>query len=300
MKKRLSSKIAGLALSATIVFTQAFTASAAVVGEVVNHTLYTDIVAYIDGQPIESYNINGETAIVAEQLIGYGFNVTWNAEERSLSITEGTKNVPKRDVTVLDIPPAIIGKKKSEVYYTDIVTYIDGAPVESYNVGGSTIIIFDSLSAFGDITWDSGERIISFKRRLSEDEYADEVIRLINAERRGEGLSELEKDDGLMKAAELRAEEISLDGHFSHTRPDGSSCFTVIDELDIGEYSVKGENIAMGYRTPQAVMSGWMNSEGHRANILNSRYNRVGVGVYKKDNTFYWVQFFGTSQTPAE
>lgn len=300
MKKGLSSKIIGLALSAAMVLAPTPTASAVAVGEVVNHTLYTDIVAYIDGQPIESYNIDGETAIVAEQLIGYGFNVTWNAEERSLSITEGTRLVPKRDVTVLDIPPAIIGKKKSEVYYTDIVTYIDGAPVKSYNVGGSTIIIFDSLSAFGDISWQSDERTISFTRKLSEEEFPDEVIRLINAERDKEGLSALEKDEGLTAAATLRAEEISRDGCFSHTRPDGSSCFTVIKELDIGDYSVKGENIARGYRTPQTVMSGWMNSEGHRANILNSRYNRVGVGVYKKDNTFYWIQFFGTSKAITE
>ena len=59
------------------------------VGDIVNHTLHTDIVAYIDGQPIESYNISGYTAIMAEQLMGYGFNVVWNQSSRALYINEG-------------------------------------------------------------------------------------------------------------------------------------------------------------------------------------------------------------------
>ncbi len=292
MRNKFAAGLTALALTAATVFAPLGTqASAAVVGEVVNHTLYTDIVAYIDGQPIESYNINGRTAIVAEQLLEYGFDVKWNGEERSLSVTEGEGKVEKRDVTVLKIPEAMVGRNKSEVYYTDIKAYVNGALAESYNVGGSTIIIFDCLSSFGDISWNSDEREISFKRRMSENEYADEVIRLLNIERKSQGLSPLKKNDALMKATAVRAEEISCDGHFSHTRPDGGSCFSVLAEFDI-VYMGAGENIAMGYGTPESVMDGWMNSEGHRANILSSRYTDVGVGVYKKDGRLYWVQLF--------
>ncbi len=296
MRHKFAECLTALALSAATVFTPlTLPASAAVVGEVVNHTLYTDIVAYIDGQPIESYNINGRTAVVAEQLLGYGFDVKWNGEERSLSVTEGSGEVEKRDVTVFKIPEGMVGRNKSEVYYTDIKAYVNGALVESYNVGGSTIIIFDCLSAFGDISWNADEREISFKRRMSEDEYADEVIRLLNIERESFGLSPLKKNDALMKATAVRAEEISRDGHFSHTRPDGGSCFSVLAEFDV-IYTGAGENIAMGYGTPASVMDGWMNSEGHRANILGSHYTDVGVGVYRKDGRLYWVQLFAKTK----
>ena len=108
-------------------------------------------------------------------------------------------------------------------------------------------------------------------------EAAEAVASLVNAARQDAGLSELELDADLCAAAQARAQEIAQS--FSHTRPDGSSCFTILEEFGIS-YRAAGENIAMGQRTPEEVMDGWMNSSGHRANILNGTFTSIGVGYY--------------------
>jgi len=78
----------------------------------------------------------------------------------------------------------------------------------------------------------------------------------------------------------------------SHTRPNGTSCFTVLSELGVG-YSASGENIAAGQKTPQAVMESWMNSSGHKANILNPDFTHIGVGYAEGGNYgTNWVQLF--------
>lgn len=121
-------------------------------------------------------------------------------------------------------------------------------------------------------------------------EAAAAVTSLVNAARRDAGLSELELDADLCAAAQARAQEIAQS--FSHTRPDGSSCFTILEEFGIS-YRAAGENIAMGQRTPEEVMDGWMNSSGHRANILNGTFTSIGVGYYVDGaGAAHWVQIF--------
>ncbi len=121
------------------------------------------------------------------------------------------------------------------------------------------------------------------------EEYADEVIRLVNIERVKAGLSPLAKRQDVTEIAEIRAKEITQ--VFSHTRPNGTSCFTLARERNVSYRSV-GENIAYGYNSPQSVVQGWMNSQGHRENILSSSFNGIGVGCYRQGNTLYWTQFF--------
>ena len=123
----------------------------------------------------------------------------------------------------------------------------------------------------------------------SEEAMADRVIELVNQERTSRGLQPLVKDDRLMVAAAARAKELSQ--RYSHTRPDGSECFTILWHLGI-DYGYAGENIAMGQRTPEIVMNDWMNSSGHRANILNENYDCIGVGYTMVDGHPYWVQLF--------
>ena len=121
-------------------------------------------------------------------------------------------------------------------------------------------------------------------------EAAEAVASLVNAARQDAGLSELELDADLYAAAQARAQEIAQS--FSHTRPDGSSCFTILEEFGIS-YRAAGENIAMGQRTPEEVMDGWMNSSGHRANILNGTFTSIGVGYYVDGaGAAHWVQIF--------
>ncbi len=120
--------------------------------------------------------------------------------------------------------------------------------------------------------------------------YAQEVVRLVNIEREKAGLSALKMDAQLSQAAQKRAVEIS--SSFAHTRPDGSSCFTVLKEYGIA-YRASGENIAKGQTTPERVVTGWMNSEGHRKNILNANFTTIGVGYYVDNmGTAHWSQLF--------
>lgn len=113
---------------------------------------------------------------------------------------------------------------------------------------------------------------------------ARQVLDDVNSERASAGLAALELDANLTAAAQIRAEEITRS--FSHTRPDGSSFATVTT----GAY---GENIAKGQSSAARVMAAWMSSSGHRANILNARYTKIGICAYNYGGIMYWVQLFG-------
>lgn len=121
-------------------------------------------------------------------------------------------------------------------------------------------------------------------------EFAREVGRLVNEERRKNGLGDLELRVDISAAAQVRA--VETETSFSHTRPDGRSFSTALDDKGIS-YRMSGENIAWGQKTPEEVMKGWMNSEGHRANILNKNYTSIGVGYYQNaGGVNYWTQIF--------
>lgn len=124
----------------------------------------------------------------------------------------------------------------------------------------------------------------------SQYSYMKQVVSLVNEQRAKYGLAPLTIDSNMEKAALVRAREIQTS--FAHTRPDGSSFSTALKDAGVS-YRQSGENIAWGQRTPEEVMNGWMNSSGHRANILNSSYSRIGVGyVQNASGTGYWVQLF--------
>ncbi len=113
-----------------------------------------------------------------------------------------------------------------------------------------------------------------------------EVYRLVNEQRQKNGKNSLQYRNDLQAAADLRANEIIE--NFSHTRPNGTGCETVINVANTGW----GENIAYGQRTSDEVMDGWMNSPGHKANILRDEFNGIAVGYVEKDGLKYWVQLF--------
>ena len=124
----------------------------------------------------------------------------------------------------------------------------------------------------------------------SQDAFANQVVKLVNEERAKAGLSPLSVNSKAANAAQTRAREIEKS--FSHTRPDGSSFNTALTEAGVS-FRGAGENIAYGQNTPQQVMEGWMNSSGHRANILNANYTSIGVGHYKNGaGVDYWTQLF--------
>lgn len=122
--------------------------------------------------------------------------------------------------------------------------------------------------------------------------YANRVIELVNIERTAYGLNPVTATYNLSSAAQARAIETST--YYSHTRPNGESCFTILKEYNVERWGA-GENIAAGQSTPEEVVTDWMNSPGHRANILNAKFKHLGVGYYEEPSAFYgtyWCQMF--------
>lgn len=114
---------------------------------------------------------------------------------------------------------------------------------------------------------------------------------ITNVERTGAGLGPLACDAQMVLAARIHAQDMCDNGYFSHSSQDGRSFGDRMRAQGV-MFGAGGENIAQGQRTPQAVHTAWMNSSGHRANIMNSRYNRIGVGHSDCGGRNYWVQVF--------
>ncbi len=119
--------------------------------------------------------------------------------------------------------------------------------------------------------------------------YEQEVIRLVNAERAKYGLAPLTENWELSRVARWKSQDMKDRGYFSHTSPTYGTPFQMLRTFGLS-YRSAGENIAMGYATPAAVVNGWMNSEGHRANILSASYTQIGVGYVASGH--YWTQLF--------
>lgn len=113
--------------------------------------------------------------------------------------------------------------------------------------------------------------------------FEQEVVKLTNAERTKAGLSPLQTDDKLMAAAREKSQDMQSNNYFSHTSPTFGSPFDRMKALGIA-YKSAGENIAQGQRSPQEVVQAWMDSPGHRANILNGKFTHIGVGYVKSGN----------------
>ncbi|MDJ1130212.1 CAP domain-containing protein [Olsenella sp. YH-ols2217] len=125
---------------------------------------------------------------------------------------------------------------------------------------------------------------------------AQEVVALVNRERAAVGVAPLVLDAALTDTAMQRSAELWF--LFSHDRPNGAGCFTAWPESHA--YYGMGENIAAGYGTAQAVVKGWMESPGHRGNILNASYKSIGVGCFSwTGNPIYWVQCFSSGSSSA-
>ena len=123
-------------------------------------------------------------------------------------------------------------------------------------------------------------------------QFALEVLELVNKERAAAGLKALTLDASLSKVAENHSLDMAKNNYFSHTNLKGQSPFDRLKNAGIS-YSTAGENIAMGQKTPQSVVSGWMNSSGHRANILNSNFGKMGLGTAPNNSGgYYWTQIF--------
>ena len=157
-----------------------------------------------------------------------------------------------------------------------------------------SILVVAVFSVITSITSKAANETVPINVTVTNDyTSAYEVLELVNKERKAEGLNELKMDKDLLDSAMIRASELVL--NFSHTRPNGTSCFTAISK----PFSHMGENIAAGYSNAEYVMQGWMESPGHKANILTGDFTSIGIGCVKYGNVPYWVQLFGKSDIVA-
>lgn len=182
-----------------------------------------------------------------------------------------------------EIPQPAVTKDKSGKYSVSYA--IDRGKQYSAN-DQAVIAIIDSWNTAGgkstiEVQTASGTKAVT---GTFDTGAAKKVFMLVNEKRAEANLSALSWDASLASAARLRAAEITVNN--SHTRPDGSNCFTTVQGMT-------GENIADGYQTPEIAMREWMSSSGHKTNILRSTFDKMGVAAFTSGGHIYWVQDFG-------
>ncbi|MBE6992879.1 MAG: sporulation protein [Ruminococcaceae bacterium] len=127
------------------------------------------------------------------------------------------------------------------------------------------------------------------QNRPVDSSYAQQVLELVNKYRAQYGLGALTLSDELSNVAQAKAQDMKNNNYFAHNSPTYGTPFDMMQSFGV-TYRTAGENIAMGYSSPAAVVEGWMNSEGHRANILNGSFTQMGLGYVSSGN--YWCQMF--------
>ena len=157
-----------------------------------------------------------------------------------------------------------------------------------YQVGTSEIIASNPQVSNPDLIY-PGQILTIPEEDAAVTQYEQEVIRLVNEIRVQNGLSALTYNWELSRVARYKSQDMVDNRYFSHTSPTYGTPFQMIRSFGLS-YRSAGENIAYGQRTPQAVVNAWMNSSGHRANILSSSYTQIGVGYVA--NGHYWNQMF--------
>ena len=157
-----------------------------------------------------------------------------------------------------------------------------------YQIGTSEIISANPQIADPNLIY-PGQVLTIPRLDASVTAFEEEVIRLVNQIRTQNGLKPLTANWELSRVARYKSQDMVDNRYFSHTSPTYGSPFQMIRSFGLS-YRTAGENIAYGYRTPQAVVDAWMNSSGHRANILNGSYTQIGVGYVPSGN--YWTQMF--------
>lgn len=157
-----------------------------------------------------------------------------------------------------------------------------------YQVGLDEIIAYNPQISDPQLIY-PGDKIKIPSQNDADLSFENEVISLVNQIRKDNGLKPLTADWELSRVARFKSQDMRDKGYFSHNSPTYGTPFKMIRDFGLN-FKTAGENIARGQRTPQAVVDAWMNSSGHRANILKSTYTKIGVGYIS--NGHYWTQMF--------
>lgn len=207
-----------------------------------------------------------------------GAEFDWNGESRTVTIRANGKII----VLTIDAENALV----------------DGAvkPLAkpAMLIDGRTLIpirfVAEELSYTVD--WDGDTRTVFISSENKDIDFVERVLELVNEERAKEGAKPLVLDKDLCAVAKMHSEDMVSRNFFSHENPDGASPFDRMSAYGI-RYMAAAENIAAGQTTPEQVMDSWMNSPGHRANILNNAYGKIGIGFAMGGGYgIYWTQCF--------
>ena len=231
-------------------------------------------IAYSEGSTEETATVDfSNNGTTAQQT-----NSDPQQTEDLSGISTETQNIKQTTVVITTVTPDTT-KHQATTIPTATTQQTTSAPV-------TTTLPIGTMSPSTTVVTEPEPPTTSIITDSEDDDFESAVIRSVNKHRAEQGLSELSYSPELSAAADIRAKE--LVSSFSNIRPDGSLCITV-DPL------VKGENIEKGYATPELVMEAWMNSDGHKKNILTKQYTIIGVGCYydSASDTYYWVQLFG-------
>lgn len=230
-----------------------------------------------------SYGVGSIYACAASSQM-YSSSVKTNTSSTSkVTLSKSSANLVVGKTLTLKAtvsPAGVSSELKWTSSNTKVVTVDANGKVKAVGKGIANVTVKTS----------NGKTAVCMFTVITEQEaFADEVLKLVNAERAKVGAPKLRINAGLAKASNKRAVELYT--KFSHTRPNGSQWYTVLKEYSVS-YSSCAENIAYNYDTPKEVVAGWMKSSGHKKNILNPKYTKIGIGYYKNGDRVYWVQLF--------
>ncbi|MDM5153924.1 CAP domain-containing protein [Bacillus sp. DX1.1] len=216
------------------------------------------------------------------QSMGINSQVQWNQiqfQQGNCFIPGEQPNVTVPDENVVVTPPTAKPETQKPVENEETAKPEAQKPAENNN------------NTNNNETQKPAENKPAEEAKGSLSEFEQRVVELTNAERTKQGLPALKVDAELSKVARIKSEDMQKNNYFDHNSPTYGSPFDMMKKFGIS-YKSAGENIAQGQRTPEEVVQAWMNSEGHRANILNSGFTHIGVGYVESGN--YWTQQFIT------
>ncbi|QKS73155.1 hypothetical protein FLK61_24885 [Paenalkalicoccus suaedae] len=213
-----------------------------------------------------------------------GMSVNWDAASKSIVASN-------QDVTINLQIGSTEASANGEARTIDVAPSI---------VDGRTVVPlrFVSEAAGADVNWQPGGEIqitaegATPVESVTGSAFEQEVVRLTNQERAAQGLPALQAASDVADVARIKSEDMRDNSYFSHDSPTYGSPFQMMEHYGL-DFRAAGENIAAGQRTPEQVVEGWMNSPGHRANILSERFTHIGIGHAEGgDYGHYWTQMF--------
>jgi len=259
-------------------------------------------------QPSEEPFVYNDTTYVPLRFVSesLGYDVQWDKASASVKIGKGIGSdrsinseakTSKNSATTFRYIQVSDAIKK--IYINGVQAKTDKLPFVYENTTFVPLRFVSESLGYG-VSWDKttqsvyiGDKSISDNQQnTSTDEITaieQEVVRLVNVERANKGLPALKSNSQLASVARTKSQDMRINKYFDHQSPTYGSPFEMMKKFGIS-YSYAGENIAQGQRSAQAVVNAWMNSTGHRENILNKNFTEIGVGLDK--NGYYWTQMF--------